>query len=226
MFRWGSVVSGFYAAVVLLLLLPGMVLLAAKHTPPADEVLQMYLHWFPWLYAGVLVGGEALLLFLSVDTSWRRMRPRQHVAVTAALASFFAAVLAVCVLFSIEVAVYADNPPPLWEGREILFLATALGVWLGLWVIWGGIFCQYYRDSSKAVSGAVTWLLKGSVLELLIAVSCHIIVRQRGDCSAPFVTGFGIVTGIAIMLLSFGPGVLALYMKRLDAYASDSRRDN
>ncbi|OGA11022.1 MAG: hypothetical protein A2W68_11075 [Betaproteobacteria bacterium RIFCSPLOWO2_02_64_14] len=226
MFRWGSVVSGFYAAVVLLLLLPGGALLAFKHTPPADEVLQMYLHWFPWLYAGVLVGGEALLLFLSVDTSWRRMRPRQHVAVTAALASFFAAVLAVCVIFAIEVVVYADNSPPLWEGRDNLFFATALGVWVCLWLIWGGIFIQYYRDSSKAVSAAVTWLLKGSVLELLIAVPSHVFVRQRGDCSAPAVTAFGIVTGIAIMLLAFGPGVLALYKKRLDAYARNSRQSS
>jgi hypothetical protein len=44
-------------------------------------------------------------------------------------------------------------------------------------------------------------------------------VRQRDDCSAPVVTGFGIVTGIAIMLLCFGPGVLALYKKKLDTYS-------
>jgi hypothetical protein len=94
-----------------------------------------------------------------------------------------------------------------------------LGVWIGAWVIWGGIFYQHCRDSSNAVSAAVSWLLKGSVLELLIAVPAHIIVRQRGDCSAPGVTSFGIVTGFAIMLLCFGPSVLALYKKRLDAYS-------
>ena len=57
---------------------------------------------------------------------------------------------------------------------------------------------------------------------LLIVVPSHVIVRRRGDCCAPVVTSFGIVTGIAIMLLSFGPGILLLYKKRLDAYKARS----
>jgi hypothetical protein len=220
--RWGVLITAFYFAAILLLFVPGLISLTFKWRT-VDEILrnslEMFQEWWLWLWVGIIVGGQALLLFLSVDTSWRHARPRQHVAVTAVLASFFAAVLTGSALFAIEVSVYGDHPPPLWKDREDLFAATLLAVWIGAWVIWGGIFYQHYRDSSNSVSTAVSWLLKGSVLELLIAVPVHVIVRQRGDCSAPAVTGFGIVAGIAIMLLCFGPGVLALYKKKLDAYS-------
>lgn len=226
--RWGLVITLFYGLVVAALSLPGGLLLVEKRPSlifgniDLMEVLnrygEFYGHWFPLIWLVILVTGQALLLFLSVDTSWRRTKPRQHAAVTAVLTAFFAAVLTSAAWLSLGVAVYGDNPPSLWQGKAELFGWTVIGTWIGLWVIWGGIFYEYYRDASNAVSRIVTWLLRGSVLELLVAVPSHVIVRNRGDCSAPVVTSFGIVTGAAIMLLCFGPGVLALYKKRFDAY--------
>ena len=74
------------------------------------------------------------------------------------------------------------------------------------------------------VSRAINWLLRGSVLELLIAVPVHVIVRRRGECSAPVATSFGITTGIAVMLLAFGPSVLILYRRRLEQYSRKASR--
>jgi hypothetical protein len=53
------------------------------------------------------------------------------------------------------------------------------------------------------------------VLELLVAVPSYLIVRQRHECSAPVFTAFGMATGVAILLMSLGPGVLFLYRARM-----------
>ena len=100
-----------------------------------------------------------------------------------------------------------------------------LGLLAALWLLWAVVFFLYLRKASELVNRVLTWLLRGSVLELLIVVPSHVIVRRRGDCCAPAVTSLGIVTGIAIMLLSFGPGILLLYKKRLDAYKARAEEE-
>jgi hypothetical protein len=59
------------------------------------------------------------------------------------------------------------------------------------------------------------WIIKGSVLELLVAIPSHVIVRQRNECTSPEVTSFGVATGIALLLMSLGPGALFLYRARM-----------
>jgi hypothetical protein len=59
------------------------------------------------------------------------------------------------------------------------------------------------------------WLLRGSILELLVAVPAHVIVRQREDCCAPAATFWGLATGLTVMLMSFGPGVFFLFAARM-----------
>jgi hypothetical protein len=105
---------------------------------------------------------------------------------------------------------------------NLILLFWTLAFWGAAWVLWAILFYFYFRNSSPVVTRLTSWLLKGSVLELLIVVPCHVIVRRRHDCSAPLATSLGIATGLAIMLLSFGPSVLFLYKKRLDAYAPRS----
>ena len=94
-----------------------------------------------------------------------------------------------------------------------------LAVYSGCWVAWAWVFYLYRIEGSEIVTRVLNWLLRGSVLELLVAVPAHVVVRHRGDCTAPAFTAFGVITGLAIMLLCFGPGVLALYKKKLDAYS-------
>jgi len=212
--KWGIAITLFYALVVVYLLVPGTILLFDFAQDISDALTEpLALIWI-----AILVGGEAMLLFLSVDTSHKRLRPRQHVLASIVTVALLCALLAFAAIWSLVAAVYGDGIP---RGLSLAIdsRAAVLGSLVALWVIWGLIFHAYFRGRTPVVTKLISWLLKGSVLELLIAVPCHVIVRHRDDCSAPGLTAFGIASGVAIMLLCFGPSVLFLYRKRLDSYA-------
>lgn len=221
--RWGVIVSGFYAAIVFVMLLPMFRVLVRLPLAPGEgfEWWSVYtgeLVGFATTWGVLLVGGQSLLLALSVDTSWRRTKPRRHIAISAALTGLLITLLAVCAVLSLMMAI--DEDTLAWKPAGIAIGYWILMLWAISWIVWGIVFYRYCRGGSMTLDRAISWVLKGSVLELLIAVPAHVIVRSRGDCSAPGVTSWGIVTGIAIMLMCFGPGVLALYKKRIDAYGS------
>jgi hypothetical protein len=215
--RWGILVTLFYAIAVAALIVPAGALLAGfKAVGLRGFYAGMAETPLFWVWLAVLVGGEGMLLFLSVDTSARRLRPRQHVIASVATIAGTIAVLCTAAIFSV-LAALSDKEHARYgsllsnETRPVLLL-------LVLWLFWAGIFHLYAKTRSIVTSRAVGWLLKGSVLELLIAVPCHVVARRREDCSAPMVTSYGIATGLAVMLLSFGPGVFILFNQRMQQY--------
>lgn len=219
--KWGIVISVFYALILLALIVPGAVFLALKFEGWGkflEAVNEAYGDWMLWLLIAAVLASQALLLFLSVDTSQKRLKPRSHILVSVTVGALLTALLTSGVIWSFGFAIRGEN---FWKS---LFdeEANLLFFWGALWLVWAILFYLYFRNSSGVITRLISWLLKGSVLELLIVVPCHVIVRRRHDCSAPLATSFGIATGIAVMLLSFGPSVLFLYKKRLDSYAPRS----
>jgi hypothetical protein len=214
--KWGILVSTFYALIVLVLIVPAAVFLIGDN-PTLPRVIgalrEASGEWLLWLPVLAVLSGQALLLFLSVDTSQKRLKPRAHILVSCAVTGVLLALLVTAAVLSVGSAISSDK----FMDKYFETAAQVVGFWLIVWLLWGVIFYWYARNSAEIVTRAVSWLLKGSVLELLIAVPCHVIVRRRHECSAPIVTSFGIGTGIAIMLLSFGPSVLFLIKRRLDS---------
>jgi len=221
--RWGLVISLVYVLIVAGLLVPATIMLfGVSSSGLLGDLEDTYSSWVLWVVVGVIVVSQVLLLFLSVDTSQKRLKPRSPVLVSAITGSALFLFLTVCVVLCVGAAIYGDEVdkklPDSW--------VWAVGILAGIWAAWGVVFYLYLRDKTEAATRMVSWLLKGSILELLVAVPCHVIVRRRHDCSAPLATSFGITTGIAIMLLSFGPSVLFLYKKRMDAYRSAELPEN
>jgi hypothetical protein len=220
--KWGVVVTLFYALIIVTLLFPGMLVLVRDHSGWDDlrhQLQQTYAVWGAWIPVVFLVGSQALLLFLRVDTSFKKLKPRAHILVSSAVSAFFLALLTCAGAACLRVGFKGDNFGFLDKLSSEAALGWILAACAFLWLLWGIVFYRFSRDSGDPITRAVSWLLRGSVLELLIAVPAHVIVRRRHDCSAPLVTSFGITSGIAIMLLSFGPSVLLLYKKRMEGYS-------
>jgi len=211
--KWGLLVTLLYAVIVIGLLGPAFVFLAAGSTPNARTFREFYQEWGFWIVAGVFILSQFALLTLSVDTTPRPLRSRTPIAITAAITGLFLMLITVVAVAASMLAVIGENKFPDIGGWGVL-----IGIIVGLWALWGVLFYMVYRDSEDPFTRALKWLFRGSVLELLVAVPTHVIVRRRDDCCAPLVTGFGITSGIAIMLIAFGPSVLLLFKKRMEKY--------
>ena len=118
--------------------------------------------------------------------------------------------LLVGALYSIYEFIFRDKGPGNW----IWWSAVAAGVLV--WCAWTVVFFRLSRgvEPADVISRQCRLLLKGSILELLIAVPTHIVARYRDYCCAGFMTFIGLTLGISVMLFSFGPAVFFLYVGR------------
>ena len=221
--NWGLLISGFYVVVLLFVLIPMIDILTQGAFSDffirgSFTGLSELLSWPGRLlvWPALLIVGQALLIFVSVDISFRRLRPARQIALSAATVGLMVALLTVFSIWSIIVAFTGDRLlEDLGDPGFIHLFWLSVGV---IWIAWTFVFYFYKANKSRKLDALVAWMLRGSILELLIVVPCHVIVRQREDCCAPQLTAFGISTGIAVMLFSFGPSVLFLYQKRLKQY--------
>lgn len=212
---WGTAITALYVLIVLVVLTPATLYLVGGRAVTLNDVGNAYRDPTPWILAVVVLVSEAALLWLSVDTSRQKLKPRTPVVLTAIMSGLLLMVVTLVIVLSVWVAVWGENSVP--EPRGLLVIGA---IFVVPWVLWGLIFYRMNRSSTDPVTRAVAWLFRGSVLELLVAVPSHVIVRRRHDCCAPGLTAFGITSGIAIMLMSFGPSVLLLYKKRIEQYSA------
>jgi hypothetical protein len=204
--RWAVLTVALYVAALVVLTIP--VLVSFFGWGIGTDIPAVYAGWPYWVFIAVPVAGQALLLLAPVARAERRPRARRSVMTTAITAAFFAALLAMAAVSSILMAIWGD------DGIDAAVYSSP--VVLAFWVWWTWAFRRYAKstDPDRMHSRAMRWLLGGSILEMLVAVSSHIVTRRRDDCCAPTATFFLFAAGFAIMLLSFGPGVFFLFVER------------
>jgi hypothetical protein len=111
------------------------------------------------------------------------------------------------------------------EKRNATEEAAGWAIWIALpvvWLAWLVVFGVMARstDRDRMNRRLSRTLLTGSVLELLVAIPMHLVVRGRGYCCAGMMTGMGIGVGIIVMVVALGPAVIVLFYRRYQqAYA-------
>jgi hypothetical protein len=233
--RWATYTVLLYALALILLTVPALFIAFGNwgktdNGTSFNEAWKIYLNWGYWLWLAVLVAGQFLLLLLPINIAERRLPARRPLQTPIIVSAFFLANLCFAGFFSILCAIFTDKAFELFE-LSVLFapsgqpnasssafsaLLTMILTVLVFWLVWAIIFQRATKsDEPDALVKRLTrWLLRGSILELIIAVPSHVIVRRRDDCCAPAGTFWGIATGISVMLLCFGPGVFFLFVER------------
>lgn len=231
--RWAAFTVLLYALALLLLTAPAILIAFGNWGLKGSDMnlkgaFQLYWQWGYWLWLAVLLAGQSLLLLLPIDISERRLPTRRKLKIPVIVTTFFLANLFLAGVFSILCAAFTDgafhvfdflNPATAAGGRDESGFGGFAGVILtamAFWILWAVIFRNFAKsdDPEAMLKRATRWLLRGSILELIVAVPSHVIVRRRDDCCAPVGTFWGIATGISVMLLCFGPGVYFLFVER------------
>jgi NADH:ubiquinone oxidoreductase subunit K len=161
------------------------------------------------ILAGIVLS-QAALLFIPVRITTRRPIVRRSLWPGVIAAGFLFALLFLAGVWVTLVAWQGDHAGDM--GWEWMTLPAAGALWIG----WATFFWIAGRrhDPTSIANRMQEYLIHGSVLELLVAVSAHVISRNRGDCCAQILTLMGIATGVAVALVAFGPAVLILVYRR------------
>jgi len=214
--RWAIVVVGLYALAMTALIWP-VCMSAFWPEVDADDCLEVLQSPPYWIWLGVMLLCQACLLIVPVKVAVGRPVARRSIYVSIVVSGF----LVFCLAFGAVCAIseFVTGGPVVLDDdfwSEAHFGPSILAACVLIWEIWAIIFYRQTHSSSArdVVSQQCRHLLRGSILELLIAVPTHVVARSRDTCCAGFGTFIGIVFGLSVMLASFGPGVFFLYVER------------
>ncbi len=206
--RWAVLVVALYFLILVVLTAP-LILVAFYPLSSAHDAFSPFSNWMYWAGLGVMVLAQGVMLLVPVDLARGRPVAQRPVFWTILASGLMVGLLGFGAAISIDEFIRKGNADPFHPPFPWVVLAL-------LWVIWTIVFHRTGRsaDAMDRVTRQCRYLLKGSILELLIAVPTHIVARARDYCCAGVMTFFGIVFGVAVMLISFGPGVFFLFVAR------------
>lgn len=203
---WAVATAGLYFLILLVLTVP--VLMFTALSANASPAFEIYAMWGYWLFIALLVAAQVVLLKVPLQVASRRPVKRRALWPPVIVSAILMGLVVMTFGFTVAEALMPKDPGVLGFLAMLLMPIT--------WVYWGIRFYNLGQTSSamSVVEQQNALLLKGSILEFLVAVPTHIIVRGRSECCAGMYTFLGLVTGLSVMLLAFGPSVFFLFVAR------------
>jgi hypothetical protein len=209
--RWALVVAALYALLLVFAVVPAIIAVTGYKGYTVSEYLEEYHSWGMWFYPAIFLLSQLLLLVMPVRVAGGRPLTRSTLWPTLIAAGLMTGFLVLGAIWSLGEFFFSDRS---YAWNILNPVSLALGI--VSWCVWSIVF---YRMSRRVpprdlITRQCRALFAGSVLELLIAVPTHVVVRQRPYCCAGAATGVGLAAGIAVMLFSYGPAVIFLIAER------------
>ena len=206
--RWPMWVALLYAVTLIALTVPAMSLFFITHKEKMDPGT-LFGSWEYWVWIVILMLNQWALLSLPIDLANKRPAGKRSLVFQITASALSMGLLIAGLAVGVGEVVKGDTS----FGYTGWIFFGVLGV---SWLFWARVFATWSRklETGDLIKQTCRTLFKGSVLQLLVVVPCHIYVRSKEYCCAGFGTAVGLACGLAVMLVSFGPGVFFLYAEQ------------
>jgi hypothetical protein len=173
---------------IALTVLAGPVSLIYSNAYPYDNIIKKFYgvygrpEW--WAIITIMCIGQALLLFVPIQITERKLKSKRPLLVPVITAAFMTTVLLSTLAIFITMTIIETEgfiSGPLLDGLDLWNGYQWTALILLAWLFWSVFFYKATRtlEPESLMRRLTSWMLKGSILELLIAVPCHIFVRHR-----------------------------------------------
>jgi hypothetical protein len=155
---------------------------------------------------GIAVVATAMFTLGAGSQNLCRPIRRRRLWLPVAAASFMLAILVAGLTLAFSELLRFEDDDSGW-GAGFWILGAA-------WVFWAVLLFVYTRQLQRheAIFRLAQLIFAGSIAEMLAAVPSHLIVSRRSGCFVGVATALGIIAGLLVMLWSFGPGILLLFL--------------
>jgi hypothetical protein len=99
------------------------------------------------------------------------------------------------------------------------------GMFAFSWIFWGILLFAYAKRWQRfsVLSRVSRYIFVGSLAELLGTIPSHLIIIRRPGCLVGIASMLGIIAGIGVMIFSFGPMIVVLFLRPM--YRAEKERE-